>query len=114
MPTRNATRNSLKSSRLSRILPLILLLCACSADNGSREERARAVAYLTGDPTASSTEAMTYGDPGYWNQECKAGSATWTAAVQACNNPGQHPPICELIRNGCSGISASVLKKSSP
>ncbi len=102
MPTRNATRNSPRSSLLSRLLlPLVLVLAACSSDNGNREELHKAVAYLESSPTASSTDAMTFGDPGYWHTECKRNSALWKAAVDACNGPARHPPVCELIRNGC-------------
>lgn len=101
MPTKSATRNSRRSSLSRFLLPLLLALSACSSDNGSREEIDKAVAYLNSDPAASSTDAMTFGDPGYWHTECKGNTATWKAATEACDAPGRHPPVCELIRSGC-------------
>ncbi len=82
-------------------IPFILLLAACSSDNGAREEMQKAVAYLSESPTASSTDGMTFGQPGYWHAECKGNTALWKAAQATCNEEGKHPPICEIIRNGC-------------
>ena len=81
------------------LIALGLALAACSEDNGKREEIQKAIAYLKNDPTASSTDGMTFGDPNYWHIECRAGSALWKAAETTCNEGGQHPQVCEIIRN---------------
>jgi len=102
MPTNSATGNSPRSSLPSRVLiPLLLVLAACSSDNGGKAEMQKALAYLNDDPTASSTDGVTFGDPNYWHTECKANTPLWRVAVDACNRGGGHPPVCEIIRNGC-------------
>ncbi|MBY0577962.1 MAG: hypothetical protein K2P57_02845 [Burkholderiales bacterium] len=84
------------------LILLGLIVSACSFDKGSVEETQKAIAYLRNDPTASSTDGMTFGDPGYWHAQCKAGTDLWKAAIAACDEDGRHPPVCEIIRSpGC-------------
>lgn len=83
------------------LVPIVLVLAACSSDNGAKEEMQKAVAYLSGSPTASSTDGMTFGQPGYWQTECRGNTALWKAAVTTCTEEGAHPPICQIIRSGC-------------
>lgn len=83
------------------LIPVFLMLAACSSDNGA--EMQKAVAYLSGSPTASSTDGMTFGQPGYWQTECRGNTALWKAAVTACSEEGRHPPICQIISNAGKG-----------
>lgn len=85
------------------LIVLVLLVAACSADNGKREEMQKATAYLRNNPIASSTDEVTFGDPSYWHTECKAGTALWKSAVAICNDGGAHPQVCEIIRSAGKG-----------
>lgn len=80
-----------------------LIVAACTSDNGPREQIQKATAYLQNDPTASSTDAMTFNDPGFWHGECKGKTQLWTAAVVACSSEGLHPQVCQIIVNSGNG-----------
>ncbi len=91
-------------------LLVLLAVSACSGENAKKEDVAKATAYLRNDPTASSTDGMTFGDPNYWHIECKSDSIVWKTGVQVCSEGGNHPPICQIIVNagsGCPSLQAS-------
>ena len=89
---------------------ILLAVSACSGENAGKEDVAKAAAYLRNDPTASSTDGVTFGDPNFWQLECKTNSAVWKTGVEVCSQGGNHPPICEIILgagNGCPSLRAS-------
>lgn len=80
---------------------IVLALAACnqqqSADELSHDAR-HAVAFLKNDPYVTSNDAMTFSMAGFWSAECKRNSKMWQLAAQACAEPGEHPPVCQIIR----------------
>jgi len=82
---------------------ITLSLAACmqqqNADEMSPDIR-HAIDFLKNEPFVTSNDAMTYSMAGLWSAECKRNSKMWQAGVQACAEPGRHPPVCQLISTG--------------
>lgn len=79
-------------------LVLIFVIPILAACNDMRQhEVEKATAYLRNDPTASSTDGVTFSDIGYWKSACRNKNAVWVAAVKTCSESGQHPPVCQMI-----------------